>query len=132
MLFLETFFCYLRLLLVHLFVLWNKTNNIIPDKFRWFMCWHTDNFYCVCLVHLLVWCVKNLLAHNYQTYMLYNFLFLGRAARAVDRLKGSQMMMVCQDCKMMVLQIIKSARANRSAIRNKTIQNLTLNLSPVF
>ncbi|KAJ8968578.1 hypothetical protein NQ314_002243 [Rhamnusium bicolor] len=56
---------------------------------------------------------------------------VGRASRAMDRFKGSQMM-VCHDCKMMVLQIIKSARANRSAIRNKTIQSLTLNLSPVF
>ncbi|KAJ8960903.1 hypothetical protein NQ318_020202 [Aromia moschata] len=56
---------------------------------------------------------------------------VGRASRAVDRFKGSQMM-VCHDCKLMVLQIIKSARANRSAIRNKTIQSLTLNLSPVF
>lgn len=49
----------------------------------------------------------------------------------VDKLKGSQMI-VCQDCKMMVLQIIKSAQVNRAAIRNKTIQNLTLNISPVF
>lgn len=56
---------------------------------------------------------------------------VGRASRVVDRLKGSQMV-VCNDCKMMVLQIIKSARANRSAIRNKTLQSLTLNLSPVF
>ncbi|KAG5880480.1 hypothetical protein JTB14_026692 [Gonioctena quinquepunctata] len=55
----------------------------------------------------------------------------GRTSRAADRFKGSQMV-VCQDCKMMVLQIIQSARANRSAIRNKTIQSLTLNLSPVF
>lgn len=56
---------------------------------------------------------------------------VGRASRAIDRFKGAQMM-VCHDCKMMVLQIIKSARVNRSAIRNKTIQSLTLNLSPVF
>lgn len=56
---------------------------------------------------------------------------VGRASRMVDRLKGSQMV-VCLDCKMMVLQIIKSARVNRSAIRNKTLQSLTLNLSPVF
>lgn len=55
----------------------------------------------------------------------------GRAARVVDRFKANQMV-VCHDCKMMVLQIIKSARANRSAIRNKTLQSLTLNLSPVF
>ncbi|XP_049822904.1 protein spire isoform X2 [Aethina tumida] len=56
---------------------------------------------------------------------------VGRTSRVVDQFKASQMI-VCHDCKMMVLQIIKSARANRSAIRNKTLQNLTLNLSPVF
>lgn len=49
----------------------------------------------------------------------------------VDKLKGSQMV-VCQDCKMMVLKIIESAQVNRAAIRNKTLQSLTLNLSPVF
>ncbi|XP_066152707.1 protein spire isoform X2 [Euwallacea fornicatus] len=54
-----------------------------------------------------------------------------RTSRAVDRLKGSQMV-VCHDCKLMVLQIIKSAQANRSAIRSKALQSLTLNLSPVF
>lgn len=58
--------------------------------------------------------------------------FSGRAvARAVDKFKCS-LMMVCHDCKTMVLQIIKSARENRAAIRNKTLQSLTLNLSPVF
>ncbi|CAH0557863.1 unnamed protein product [Brassicogethes aeneus] len=56
---------------------------------------------------------------------------VGRASRYVDQFKASQMV-VCHDCRMMVLQIIKSARANRSAIRNKTLQSLTLNLSPVF
>ncbi|CAG9840557.1 unnamed protein product [Diabrotica balteata] len=56
---------------------------------------------------------------------------VARVSRAAERYKNSQMM-VCQDCRTMVLQIIKSARANRTAIRNKTIQSLTLNLSPVF
>ncbi|VEN41377.1 unnamed protein product [Callosobruchus maculatus] len=57
---------------------------------------------------------------------------VGRAARAVDRMKGAPQMVVCHDCRLMVLQIIESARASRAAVRNKTIQNLTLNLSPVF
>ncbi|XP_060518930.1 protein spire [Cylas formicarius] len=60
-----------------------------------------------------------------------NATAVARTAYVVDRFKGSQMV-VCHDCKLMVLQIIKSARANRSAIRNKTLQSLTLNLSPVF
>ncbi|XP_022902268.1 protein spire [Onthophagus taurus] len=50
---------------------------------------------------------------------------------AIDKTRGS-LMAVCLDCKMMVLQIIKSAQANRSAIRNKHLQTLTLNISPVF
>lgn len=56
---------------------------------------------------------------------------VGRAALLAERLKANEMM-VCHDCKMMVLQIIKAARVNRSEIRNKTLQSLTLNLSPVF
>lgn len=56
---------------------------------------------------------------------------VGKAAGMVDKFKGSQLV-VCHDCKMMLQQIIKSARTNRTAIRNKTIQNLSLNLSPVF
>lgn len=56
---------------------------------------------------------------------------IGRAATVVDKMKGNQTV-VCHDCKMMVLQIIRAARVNRSEIRNKTLQSLTLNLSPVF
>lgn len=56
---------------------------------------------------------------------------IGRAATVVDKMKGSETV-VCHDCKMMVLQIIRTARVNRSEIRNKTLQSLTLNLSPVF
>lgn len=55
-----------------------------------------------------------------------------RAARVMHKLKAGNQMVVCHDCKRMVLQIIQSARVNRSAIRNKTIQNMTLNLSPIF
>lgn len=56
---------------------------------------------------------------------------IGRAATVVDKMKGNETV-VCHDCKMMVLQIIRAARVNRSEIRNKTLQSLTLNLSPVF
>ncbi|XP_044726791.1 protein spire isoform X2 [Chrysoperla carnea] len=48
-----------------------------------------------------------------------------------DKLKGMQMI-VCHDCKTMVIQIIKSSRTNRTAIRNNALRNLTLNLSPVY
>ncbi|KAJ1519987.1 hypothetical protein ONE63_004219 [Megalurothrips usitatus] len=50
---------------------------------------------------------------------------LGRPEK--ERLKGIQMI-VCLDCKSMVLQIIKSSRTTR----NNAIRNLTLNLSPVY
>lgn len=56
---------------------------------------------------------------------------IGKAATVVDKMKGNETV-VCHDCKMMVLQIIRTARVNRSEIRNKTLQSLTLNLSPVF
>ncbi|KAK4880544.1 hypothetical protein RN001_008690 [Aquatica leii] len=56
---------------------------------------------------------------------------VGKATGVVDKLKGSQLV-VCHDCKMMLQQIIKSARTNRTAIRNKTLQNLSLDLSSVF
>lgn len=56
---------------------------------------------------------------------------IGRAATVVDKMKANETV-VCHDCKMMVLQIIRTARVNRSEIRNKTLQSLTLNLSPVF
>lgn len=51
--------------------------------------------------------------------------------RVGDRLRGVQMI-VCQDCKIMVIQIIRSSRTSRSAIRNNAIRNLTLNISPVY
>lgn len=51
--------------------------------------------------------------------------------RVSDKLRGMQMI-VCHDCKTMVLQIIKSSKASRTATRNNAIRNLTLNLSPVY
>lgn len=56
---------------------------------------------------------------------------VGKAAMLAEKLRANEMV-VCHDCKMMVLQIIKAARVNRSEIRNKTLQGLRLNLSPVF
>lgn len=48
-----------------------------------------------------------------------------------DKIRGVQMI-VCHDCKIMVIQIIRSSRTSRSAIRNNAIRNLTLNISPVY
>lgn len=48
-----------------------------------------------------------------------------------ERIRGVQMI-VCHDCKIMVIQIIRSSRTSRSAIRNNAIRNLTLNISPVY
>ncbi|CAH2104210.1 unnamed protein product [Euphydryas editha] len=58
----------------------------------------------------------------------------GRAATnasAAERLRGVQMA-VCHDCKAMVLQIIKSSRASRSASRDRALRHLTLDLAPVY
>ncbi|XP_041979660.1 protein spire isoform X2 [Aricia agestis] len=52
-------------------------------------------------------------------------------ACAAERLRGVQMA-VCHDCKAMVLQIIKSSRASRSAIRDRALRHLTLDLAPVY
>ncbi|XP_039764047.1 protein spire isoform X2 [Pararge aegeria] len=58
----------------------------------------------------------------------------GRSATGVsaaERLRGVQMA-VCHDCKAMVLQIIKSSRACRSASRDRALRHLTLDLAPVY
>ncbi|XP_053603661.1 protein spire isoform X2 [Plodia interpunctella] len=58
----------------------------------------------------------------------------GRSATGVsaaERLRGVQMA-VCHDCKAMVLQIIKSSRAARSATRDRALRELTLDLAPVY
>ncbi|XP_061707665.1 protein spire isoform X2 [Cydia pomonella] len=52
-------------------------------------------------------------------------------ATAAERLRGVQMA-VCHDCKAMVLQIIKSSRASRSASRDRALRHLTLDLAPVY
>ncbi|XP_059058138.1 protein spire-like [Achroia grisella] len=53
------------------------------------------------------------------------------ASTAAERLRGVQMA-VCHDCKAMVLQIIKSSRASRSASRDRALRHLTLDLAPVY
>ncbi|XP_045763134.1 protein spire isoform X2 [Maniola jurtina] len=58
----------------------------------------------------------------------------GRSVTGVtvaERLRGVQMA-VCHDCKAMVLQIIKSSRACRSASRDRALRHLTLDLAPVY
>ncbi|CAH2067470.1 unnamed protein product, partial [Iphiclides podalirius] len=55
----------------------------------------------------------------------------GAGASAAERLRGVQMA-VCHDCKAMVLQIIKSSRASRSASRDRALRHLTLDLAPVY
>ncbi|KAJ8894744.1 hypothetical protein PR048_000051 [Dryococelus australis] len=52
---------------------------------------------------------------------------VGQPQNKKEKLKGLQMI-VCHDCKMMVIQIIKTSRTSR----NNAIRNLTLNLSPVY
>jgi spire-like protein len=48
-----------------------------------------------------------------------------------DRLTG-ELMAVCNDCRSLVLEIIRSSRQTRSTARNHALKNLTLDLSPVY
>ncbi|KAJ6645771.1 Protein spire [Pseudolycoriella hygida] len=48
-----------------------------------------------------------------------------------DLLRG-EMMDVCNDCKGLVYEIIRSSKQTRSTARNKALRNLTLDLSPVY
>ncbi|XP_035722855.1 protein spire-like isoform X2 [Vespa mandarinia] len=50
---------------------------------------------------------------------------------AAERLRGVAMV-VCHDCRIMVIQIIKSSRTTRATIRNNVISRLTLSLSPAY
>ncbi|XP_045486293.1 protein spire isoform X2 [Pieris rapae] len=50
---------------------------------------------------------------------------------AAERLRGVPMA-VCLDCKALVLQIIKSSRACRSAERDRALRHLTLDLTPLY
>ncbi|XP_023290799.1 protein spire isoform X2 [Orussus abietinus] len=50
---------------------------------------------------------------------------------AAERLRGVAMV-VCHDCRIMVIQIIKSSRTTRATIRNNVISRLTLDLSPAY
>nr|XP_012224485.1 PREDICTED: protein spire isoform X2 [Linepithema humile] len=50
---------------------------------------------------------------------------------AAERLHGVAVV-VCHDCRIMVIQIIKSSRTTRATIRNNVISRLTLNLSPAY
>lgn len=48
-----------------------------------------------------------------------------------ERLRG-EIMSVCNDCRCLVLEIIRSSKQTRSTARNNVIRNLTLDLSPVY
>jgi hypothetical protein len=42
------------------------------------------------------------------------------------------LMVVCHDCRLMLIQIIKNSRLTRSSIRNNVISRLTLDILPVY
>lgn len=48
-----------------------------------------------------------------------------------ERLTG-ELMAVCNDCRTLVLEIIRSSRQTRSSAQNQALRNLTLDLSPVY
>lgn len=43
-----------------------------------------------------------------------------------------ELMAVCNDCRGLVLNIIRYSRQTRSSARNNALKNLTLDLSPVY
>ena len=48
-----------------------------------------------------------------------------------ELLRG-ELMAVCNDCRRLVLEIIRSSKQTRSIARNNALKNLTLDLSPVY
>lgn len=48
-----------------------------------------------------------------------------------EGLRG-ELMAVCNDCRGLVLNIIRYSRKTRSSARNMHLKNLTLDLSPVY
>ncbi|XP_011310088.1 protein spire isoform X2 [Fopius arisanus] len=58
-------------------------------------------------------------------------LGVGTERLVAERMRGVSMV-VCHDCRIMVIQIIKSSRSTRATIRNNVISRLTLNLSPAY
>uniref|UniRef100_A0A1B0DR37 Uncharacterized protein n=1 Tax=Phlebotomus papatasi TaxID=29031 RepID=A0A1B0DR37_PHLPP len=52
-------------------------------------------------------------------------------AEQKEGLRG-ELMAVCNDCRGLVLEIIRSSRQTRSTARNIVLKNLTLDLSPVY
>ncbi|XP_026474853.1 protein spire-like [Ctenocephalides felis] len=48
-----------------------------------------------------------------------------------ESLRG-ELMIVCHDCRSLVIEIIRASRLTRSALRNHTLRNLTLDLTPIY
>ncbi|XP_067623621.1 protein spire isoform X2 [Eurosta solidaginis] len=48
-----------------------------------------------------------------------------------ENMRG-ELVAVCHDCKGLVMEITKSSKQTRSSARNRALQNLTLDLSPVY
>ncbi|GAB0100143.1 Protein spire [Sergentomyia squamirostris] len=57
--------------------------------------------------------------------------FATLTAEQKEGLRG-ELMAVCNDCRGLVLEIIRSSRQTRSTARNIVLKNLTLDLSPVY
>ncbi|XP_018333310.1 protein spire [Agrilus planipennis] len=55
-------------------------------------------------------------------------------SRSSSRLRSSShpSAPVCHDCRMMIQKVAETAKVNMAAVRDRTLQNLSLNLSPVF
>lgn len=58
--------------------------------------------------------------------------FLSPASTELKEALRGELMNVCNDCRGLVYEIIRSSKQTRSSARNKAIKNLTLDLSPVY
>lgn len=72
--------------------------------------------------------------HNSRNRFSRAFTQQSGVATNVDHkdLMRGEMMDVCNDCKGLVYEIIRSSKQTRSSARNKALRNLTLDLSPVY
>lgn len=89
--------------------------------------------------------ITGILSMSFDIYWFFTLLFhrnrfaraftLSSSAHLADQKENTirgELMAVCNDCRGLVLEIIRSSRQTRSSARNRALKNLTLDLSPVY
>lgn len=70
--------------------------------------------------------------YHFRNRFAKAFTLTSSAHNEQKEILRGELMAVCNDCKGLVLEIIRSSRQTRSSARNQAIRNLTLDLSPVY